>query len=126
MRETICLLGNPSVEPRSMGTLAAESGWSYEHAGNFGKLREIGRQRAIVAVLIDAGSLGVPIKDALQAVSEALPKALPIVCHKSSETIRWSDLADAGAFHALLMPLCESEVRQSLGFVWAAQRRLAA
>jgi hypothetical protein len=126
MRETVCLLGNASAEQLSMGRLAAESGWSFEHAGNVPKLREIGGERAVVAVLIDAGALGVSIRDALRAVSEALPKALPIVCHKSSETILWSELADAGAFHALLMPLCESEVRQSLGFVWAAQRRLAA
>ena len=106
-----------------MDTLAAECGWSFEHAANVRQLREIGVERDIVAVLFDASALGVPTKHALQAVCEVLPNVLPIVCHKSSETIHWSELAQAGAFHALLLPLRASEVRQSLGFVWEAQRR---
>jgi DNA-binding NtrC family response regulator len=107
-----------------MDILAAECGWSFEHAENLGQLREIGIERDLVAVLIDASALDLPTKHALQSVLEVLPKTLPIVCHKSSETIRWSELAEAGAFHALLLPLRASEVRQSLGFVWEAQRRL--
>jgi hypothetical protein len=123
MRETICLLGNPSAGRLSMGTLAAESGWSFEHARDFGRLREIGDGGDVVAVFIDASTLGVPIREALRAVYEVLPGAFPIVCHKSSEPLRWPELSQAGAFHALLTPLCENEVRQSLGFVWDAQRR---
>ena len=106
-----------------METLAAESGWSFEHAGNLRQLQEIGSTRDVVAVLIEAATLGMPPAEALQAVSEALPKTLPILCHKASENIQWTQLADAGAFHALLLPLRASEVRQTLGFVWEAQRR---
>jgi len=107
-----------------MDTLAAESGWSFEQAGNLRQLREIGALRDIVTVLIDPAMLGMRPKEAVQAVSDAAPKSLPILCHKASETIQWTELAQAGAFHALLMPLRASEVRQAFGFVFEARGRL--
>jgi len=106
-----------------MERLAAESGWSFEHAGNLRQLREIGSLRDVVAVLIDTATLGMPPQQALQAVAHAVPRSLPILCHKASETIQWTELAQAGAFHALLMPLHPSEVRQALGFVSEARGR---
>jgi hypothetical protein len=106
-----------------MDTLAAEAGWSFEQARNLGQLRAVGLDRTVVAVLIDANALCMPPEHALQAVLDILPEALPIVCHKSSEAIHWSELARVGAFHALLMPLRASEVRQSLGFVGEAHQR---
>lgn len=123
MRQTVCLLGSPCEKSLSMETLAAESGWTFEHAGDLRQLREIGAARDIVAVLIDAAMLGMRPEDAVQAVSDAAPKSLPILCHKASETIEWTELAQAGAFHALLMPLHPSEVRQTFGFISDAHRR---
>jgi len=123
MRETVCLLGSPAHEGLPMDTLAAEYGSSFKHARNLDQLCEVGIENNIVAVLIDSDSLGISTKRALESVLDVLPKVLPIVCHKASETIHWSELVDAGAFHALLLPLCASEVRQSLGFVWEAQQR---
>jgi DNA-binding NtrC family response regulator len=123
MRETVCLLGNPYGERLSMDALAAESGWAFEHVGNLSQLQEIGVKRNIIAVLIDTGALGMPPNGALRAVTDVLPNALPILCHKASETIQWAELAQAGAFHALLLPLRASEVRQTLGFVSEAHRR---
>jgi DNA-binding NtrC family response regulator len=123
MRETVSLLANLSERPRWIDTLFAECDWSFEHAENLAKLREIGAGRDVVAVLIDPASLAMQPTQALRTVSEALPRALPILCHKASEILPWAQLAQAGAFHALLMPLHAGEVRQTLGFVSAQRRR---
>jgi hypothetical protein len=48
-----------------------------------------------------------------------------IACHGFAESIDWPELCDAGAFHTLWLPLKENEVRQSLGFVWGSEKRLA-
>ena len=106
-----------------MDTLSAECDWSFEHAENLANLRDIGSGRDIVAVLIDPAILAMQPTQALQAVAEALPQALPILCHKASEILPWTQLAQAGAFHALLLPLHAGEVRQTLGFVSAQRRR---
>lgn len=45
-----------------------------------------------------------------------------MLCHGFAEMIDWPQVADAGAFHSLLLPFDVREVRQSLGFVWGAKR----
>jgi hypothetical protein len=62
-------------------------------------------------------------EEALRLVIDAAPDALPVLCHGFSDVLYLPDLADAGAFHAMRLPLHADEVRQSLGFVWAAQGR---
>jgi len=46
-----------------------------------------------------------------------LPEARLVACHGLAESIDWPELCDAGAFHALGLPLNEDEVRSSLGFI---------
>jgi hypothetical protein len=52
-----------------------------------------------------------------------LPEVRLVACHGFAESIDWPALSEAGAFHSLWLPLKESEVRRSLGFVWEAERR---
>ena len=119
----VILLQGPATEYAWLDALASEFGWSVEHAGGLGDLRNAAARGRLIAVLFDARAVDAAWNSALQAVQDAAPQALPILCHTSSDKIAWPELADAGAFHALLLPLHASEVRQSLGFVCAAQTR---
>jgi hypothetical protein len=123
MDGTLIFLGNICAERLPVDILAAEFGWAIRNVTDLDDLWEIGTQRRIIAVLFDAQTLHLVPDCALKAIQDAAPNALPIVCYRSSEPIRWSELAEAGAFHALLLPLHSDEVRQSLAFVREAQVR---
>jgi len=121
MRETVVLFGNFAVEHPLLDQAARQFGWSLMVAKSVGRLRDLGSKRNVVAVLCDLSALASPWNEALQAVRSAVPKALPIVCQRFSDTDVWPELAEAGAFHSISLPLNPCEVRQSLGFVWAAR-----
>lgn len=116
-------MGSLSQQVPSCGELAREFGWSIEGAIAFEQLRALARGRQIVAVLFDAKDLGMPVEQALRAARKAAPNARLISCHRFSDVVNWPELADAGAFHALSVPLDRNELRQSLGFVWSARLR---
>jgi hypothetical protein len=122
IRDTLVTL-SPSLETRELDTAIREFGWRRIGAASLVDLRAIGRDRNVVAVLFESGPLGLPQLDSVRAVRKAAPQALPILCHRSSQPIRWTELADAGAFHALLLPFHTDELRQSLAFVHDAERR---
>jgi len=118
----IVVLGNPPViETVAFERLTPEFGWSVEVAEDLDRLRLLGETGNVVAVFFEAQSLGQSWEDALRAVRDAAPQALLIPCHRFSDSVNWPDLADAGAFHALPVPLKSDEVRQSLSFVWSAR-----
>lgn len=105
----------------ALDRVAKEFGWEVERACSLDDLRELNGQFKAVAVLFEAKAFEMPWRHAVKSVLAAAPAALPIVCHRFSEEIGWPELAEAGAFHALPLPLEESELRQSLSFVWAAR-----
>jgi hypothetical protein len=126
-RGTVVLLGKFSVgrlalDPRALDPLAAEFGWSIETAPCLSSLRRVCSRRKVVAVLIGAEDLGISWQQALRSVQPAVPEALAIACRRFSDTTPWTELADAGAFHELRLPFDRREIRQVLGFVWAAQK----
>jgi hypothetical protein len=120
---TVVLLGNLSVGGPDVGDLVREFGWSIEASPSFDHLRQLSRTRSIVAVLFDSSELKLAADQALRAAHKAAPNARLISCHRFSEPVDWPVLAEAGAFHALALPLDRDEVRQSLGFVWSARLR---
>jgi len=120
---TVILLGNLPVEPRLLGALAEEFGWSVEAAINLDHLERLGQDRNIVAILLDPQDMGEDWSGTLRSVRASTPEALPVVCQRFSEQIPWPELAEAGAFHMLALPLDPGELRQSLGFVWAARKQ---
>lgn len=120
----IVVLGNPPViETVAFEKLTPEFGWSVEVAEDLNRVRSLGETGNVVAVFFEAQSLGQSWEDALRLVREAAPQALLIPCHRFSDSVNWPELADAGAFHALPVPLKSDEVRQSLSFVWSARLR---
>ena len=123
---TVVLLGDLSGDSPALAQLVPEFGWSIVTAAGVDQLRELSGGSNVVAVLFDANSLGLSWQHALSTLRNAAPQALLIPCHRLSEAVDWPELADAGAFHALALPLHASEVRQSLGFVWSARLRRTA
>lgn len=120
---TVVLLGDLSFEAPILNRLVQEFGWSFEVAPDLGSLRKLSAARNVVAILFDPNRLGLAWQEALAEVRHIDSQALLIPCHRFSEMVDWSDLADAGAFHALALPLDPREVRQSLAFVWSARFR---
>lgn len=104
--------------------VAGDFGWGVLAVHDIADLRESGIQAAAVLFHSDAFAAH-SWAGALAQVKIALPGALPIACHGFSEQIDWPTLSDAGLFHSLWLPLRESEVRRTLGFVWEARQRLA-
>lgn len=119
---TVTLLGNLNIDRSVFDRIAKEFDWDVEQTPTLRSLRDMSDSRNVVAVLFSARTLGVPWNQALESVLAAAPRALPVVCAGFSESIRWPELSDAGAFHELRLPIEEGEVRRSLGFIWAAKR----
>ena len=120
-RGKVVLLGDFSNERLDFAMIGRDFGWSTAKSSDLSELREMGQSETVVAVLIQAGWLGLTWTEALRAVRETLPHARPILCHRVDQAHSRSEMVDAGAFGVLLSPLAYSEVRQALGFVWAAR-----
>ncbi len=123
---TVVLVGNPVFETAALDLLVPEFGWRFEIAADLGQLRDLVASHGPIAILFDSNSLGLSCRQALSSVRSIAPQALMIPCHRFSDLVNWPELAEAGAFHALSVPLDPAEVRQSLSFVWSARFRQSA
>jgi hypothetical protein len=121
--ETIVVLGNLTNGQAALDALLCEFDWSLENTLTLDGLAGICSQQDVVAVLIDPAVLELPWKHAISAVQKAAPRALPILCHRFSHAIDWTEASATGAFHLLGLPLNLGELRQSLGFVWAERNK---
>lgn len=115
------MLGDFSDERVDLSSVGHDFGWSVAQTSDLSGLRDIAQSRTIIAVLIQAGALGIPWSAALRAARAAAPQARIIVCHKAEQIYSRTQMVDSGAFGAVLSPLAYSEIRQSLGFVWASK-----
>jgi len=120
-RGCVVLLGDFSNERLDMSSIVRDFGWSVVRASNLSELKEIGRGRTVLAVLLQPTEPDLAWQSALRAIKAAAPRARIIVCHKVDQAHERAEMVDAGAFGVLLSPLAHSEVRQSLGFVWASR-----
>ena len=118
---TVVLVGTLPVAHLALDLLVAKFGWSVENAPNLHCLTKLNRDRNVVAVLFSPLDLALSWEEALRSVSEAAPRARPILCHRFSDKIDWPQVAEAGAFHSLLLPFTVSEVRHSFGFIWSTK-----
>ena len=121
---TVVLVGDLPVEHMSFDRLVGQFGWVVKRVDGLGGLENLSVDSDLVTVLFDPKILALPWDKALRSVMIAAPGALPILCHGFAEAVDFAEVTEAGAFHSLLMPFNASEVRQSLGFVWGAQRPL--
>jgi hypothetical protein len=124
------IIAMPGPACFDLGTLhavAREFGWTVGVADDLRELAAAQPYRRPITVLFHRNAFGsCSWLDAVRLLRSALPEVRPVACHGFPEPIDWPALCDAGAFHALWLPLQENEVRRSFGFVWEAEKRLAA
>ncbi len=120
-RATVVLLGSLPIERFVLDCLASEFGFSFKEVEGLPDVPTPNLRADAVAVLFNASSLGLEWDEALSSILNAFPEAFPILCYGFADHIDWPRMADAGAFHSIPLPFSVAELRQSLGFVWAAQ-----
>jgi hypothetical protein len=121
-RPVIAILGLLDIDRAVFDHAAGEFGWSVEYSPDLLTLRQKTISTDVLAVVFNAPTLEVSWREALEAVLRSAPRALPIVGAAFSETVPSDELAEAGAFHELRLPIDPGEVRRTLGFIWAAKR----
>jgi len=120
-RGCVVLLGDFSSERLDLSSIERDFCWSVAQTANFEGLRQIAQTCRVTAVLIHAGTLSVSWREAMRTIRDAAPRARVIVCHRGEQADFRAEMVDSGAFGVLLSPLMQSEVRQSLGFIWASK-----
>jgi hypothetical protein len=125
MTENVIVLpGQVRLNAGILRSAAHQFGWTVGIAHDLQDLMDRQSRRTPNAVLFHRGALGgVSWSHSIRLLRESLPGVPVVACHGFNETVHWPDLAAAGAFHSLSLPMKESEVRQCLGFVWAAKQR---
>jgi hypothetical protein len=119
MAENIIVMpGSARLDLQALQAVAGEFGWAVSVVGD---LREAVSARTVLFYR-DALGPGCSWLDAVRRLKRALPGVRLIACHGLAESIDWPELCDAGAFHALGLPLRANEVRKSLGFISAAEK----
>jgi DNA-binding NarL/FixJ family response regulator len=118
---SVVLLGDFSNERLDLTSIERDFCWSVDQAADLSGFEEIARSRTVIAVLIQAGALNMAWPEAMRAIRAVSSRARIIVCHKVDQAHFRTEMVDSGAFGVLLSPLAHSEVRQSLGFVWASK-----
>jgi len=110
----------------TLNIVAADFGWAVQVAHDLRQTAEMVTPLTTVAVFANHDVVGVGFSwlEIVRVLRRALPEARLIVCHGFGDVFDWTELSDAGAFHALRLPLQEDELRQSLGFIWEAEKRL--
>ena len=118
--------GSAPVNLQCLGCAAAEFGWTVKFAQSVLQAAS-GNVSEIAAIILHKSAVGEDCSwpEAILHVKSVLPGVACIVCHGFSEPIDWPALSAAGAFHAVWLPLRQSEIRKSLGFVSEARQRLA-
>ena len=117
----LAMPGPDHVDLTALHKVCAEFGWDLKTGG----LPDGALPKAVL-LHRDAFGPGYSWLDIVHVCRSKMPEVRLILCHGLSEKIDWPALSRAGAFHAISLPLRESELRQSLGFVWESDARLAA
>jgi DNA-binding NtrC family response regulator len=120
----VVMLGFGELFETALSLVAQEFGWSVETVSQLEQAAAVTRNRRVAAVFFHREAFGRDCTwhDALRRIRMTFPEAHLIPCHGFSDPIDWDQLADAGAFHSLWLPLKENELRQCLGFIWQTTR----
>jgi hypothetical protein len=112
----------------TLNGVAADFGWIVQVAHDLRQTTEFVAPFSIVALFAthDAVGAGFSWLEIVSLLRQTLPDVRLVVCHGFGDSFDWTELCNAGAFHALQLPLQEQELRQSLGFIWEAEKRLTA
>jgi hypothetical protein len=123
----VVMPGSMPVGLPMVRAIADDFGWKVEVALTLDEVARLRDDSKPLAVLCQEDSLGRsrPWVETIRAFKSAVSDVRLIACHGFSDAVDWPAMARAGAFHGLWLPLKESEVRQSFGFVCLDERRSA-
>ena len=121
----VVMPGSAAIDLLILQTAAEEFGCAVDLIHHLHEAIALQTRVNPVALLFhrDALGPGCPWTDAIRLLRKTIPEARLIACYGFAEPVEWEELSDAGAFHSLVLPLKESEVRQSLGFIGQAEKR---
>lgn len=124
MGKTVVVLTSGELDVSAIIAGASTFGWS---ALMLNRLRSLDTLPldTIAAILFDRDAVGGSWTEATSRLHRIAPKVPLIACHHITEMLDWPAVCNAGAFHGVRVPLNESELRQSFGYVWAAMQRRA-
>ena len=127
MASTIVVVpGLGDLDLTTLYGVAGDFGWIVQVAHDLRQTAELVAPLSTVALFAthDAVGAGFSWLEILGLLRRTLPDIRVVVCHGFGDAFDWPELSAAGAFHALRLPLHEDELRQSLGFIWEAEKRL--
>jgi hypothetical protein len=120
----IVLPGTARFDLQTLRPVAEEFGWDVKTVHDLSNVAATAND-GTSALLFHYSAIGTSTwVEAVRTVKAILPETSLVVCHGFSEPVDWPALCDAGAFHALWLPLKENEVRKSFGFVLQNRQRL--
>src|ERR1019366_1512253 len=121
----IVMSGSVRIDLETLRGVAQEFGWTVKPVHYMSEATQ-NLTSETVAVFFHRSAFGIDCTwlDAVRQVRNTFPEIPSIVSHGFSEPVDWPSLCAAGAFHAVWLPLKESEVRKSLGFASEARRRV--
>jgi hypothetical protein len=122
--QIVIMQGADRLELPLLRAAAKEYGWQVQNAGSMNELLHLRKHGKIGAVLFHKDSLGKggALLGTILQLKSVAPEARLIACNGFSEAADYPKLCRAGLFHALWLPLKESEVKQCLGFIWEAEK----
>jgi AmiR/NasT family two-component response regulator len=123
--DCVVLFGDFSEEPVDIRQIGSEFSWSVTEAASFREVRAAYYRNPIAAIVIQAHSISAPLQSVLEELAILAPGARLIVSYKAGDAGLLRDIIDSGACGAVMSPLNETELRQTLGFAWAARRNRA-
>jgi hypothetical protein len=125
MENLVVMPGSARFDLQILESVSGEFGWPVKVLNGQPDVAEAQQHGASAGVLFyrDALGPGCSWLDAIRILRVALPGVHLVACHGFTEAFDWPKLCDAGAFHALWLPLKEDEVRKSLGFISEARKK---
>jgi hypothetical protein len=121
VKKCVVVLSRAAIDRKMLSRVAGSFGWDVLNLPRVQDLNAVDAGR-IAAVIFDRQTAGGDWLRAAALLRAAAPGARLIAGHSFSETIDWPELCDAGVFHAVRLPLSESELFQSLGYVWSQEQ----
>ncbi|HXJ40343.1 MAG TPA: hypothetical protein VNH18_13770 [Bryobacteraceae bacterium] len=128
MADQIVVMAGPNrVDLHILATVANEFRWTVGTAEDPREVAESLPNGQPLALLFDRDVPGPRYSwlETVRRLSLILPGVRLIACLGFAEYVDWAELRAAGAFHALRVPFKVNEVRQSLGFILDAEKRLS-
>jgi hypothetical protein len=121
--EVLVLLGDFAEGQTMLSRLAWKFGWSIRKAATSRDLRQVAREAQVVGVFLNTARWQGDVRGRVRETCSAAAGGRVVACHRFRDANRFDHELPDGTFYTLALPLDESEVRQSLGYLSEAVAR---